>query len=147
MDGARSAMLEKVNGVALALGFEELPDRFGFEELRGFRLHFLHVMEELQSFWIALGQKLFEIAFESEMTAVEHERVHVAPHFGQVWNFADTTVQIGCGGDWKIGSHFPAATIGTRGLRLRAGDRGGLAFPEDVRRQDLFARRWVHDFV
>ena len=148
MDGARAAGREQVNGIAVALGFEELPDRADLHELRGFRFHFFDIVEKLQRFRIALGQQFFEIALESEMPAVEHERIDVAPDFGQIRDVAHAAVEIGRGGIGMIGAHLGAArsVLGC----LAAGGLGGgdrLAFAEDVRRQDLLARRRVHHFV
>src|SRR5437588_3546464 len=92
MQGTRGARLEQMNGVAIALRFEELPDGFRFHEAGGFGLHLLDVVEKLQRLSIALGQQLFEIALESEMAAVKHEGIDIAPHFGQIWNVADAAV-------------------------------------------------------
>ena len=81
-----------MNGIACALGFEKLPDRFGFHESRGFRFYFLDIVEKLQRFLVALGQQFFEIALESKMASIEHERIDVAPDFGQIRDVTEAPV-------------------------------------------------------
>ena len=65
--------------------------------------------ESSQRFGIALGQQFFEIAFESQVPAVQHERIDVAPHLRQIRDLAHAAVEIGRGGNRNIGANFGAA--------------------------------------
>ena len=109
MQRVRGARLKQVDRVAVALGFEELPDRADLHELRGFLLHFFHIVEQFQRFRIALGQQFFEIALEPQMPAVEHERIDVAPDSVQVRDVAHAAVEIRRGGNRNIGADLGAA--------------------------------------
>ena len=97
VDGRRAAGREQVDRVAVALGFEELPDRLHLHEARGFLLHLFHVVEQFQRLLVVLRQRLLEIALVAQVPAVEHERIDVAPHLGQVRHVAHLAVQIGRG--------------------------------------------------
>ena len=117
VDRRCGARREQVDGVAVALGFEELPDRFHLHESRGFRLHFLDIVEQLQRLRIALGQQLFEIALEPEMPPVKHVGIDVAPDLGQIRHVADAAVEVRRGGNRDVGAHLRAS-------RLRGWNRG-----------------------
>src|SRR5215475_3072117 len=61
---------EQVDGVAVALGLEELPHGSRAHELERLGLDFFDVVIQLQSLRIALRQKPFEVTLESEVPAV-----------------------------------------------------------------------------
>src|SRR5260370_701585 len=139
---------EELNRIAVALSFEESPDCFHLHEERGLGFHGLDVVEQAERLRIALGQELFEIAFESEMTAVEHVGIDVAPDFGQVGDVADAPVEIGGGRDGDVRTH-PRATRfgGAGGWWLGAGVGPDLGFSEDWRPQALFPLASAPAFV
>ena len=110
MQRRRAARREEVDGVAVALGLEELPHRPHFHEARGLPLHRFQVVEQLQRLGIALGQGLFEIPLVAQVPAIQHERVDVAPHFGQVRHVAHLAVEVRRGRNGNIGPHLGAAT-------------------------------------
>src|SRR5258708_28779457 len=98
-----------MNRVAGTLRLEELPDRADLHELRGLALHFLHVVRQLDCPRVALGQLLLEVALESEMASIKHERVDIAPHFGQMRNLANFAIEIRRGGNRQIRAYLIAA--------------------------------------
>src|SRR6185312_5362276 len=100
---------EQVKGVPFPLHFEELPDRTRLHPGSGLALHVLDVVEQFQRFRIALRQQFFKITFETQMPAVEHERIDVAPHLSQMGNRPDFAVEIGGGGNRNVRPNLWAA--------------------------------------
>src|SRR5258708_5436067 len=74
---------ENVERVAFGFGLEKLPSGANLHEFGGFVFYFFHRFEQFDSFGIALGETLFEIAAEAEEAAKAHEGVDVAPKFAE----------------------------------------------------------------
>ena len=103
---------EEMDGVAVALGLEELPHGVHLHEARGFVLDLFDVVEQFERLRFVLGQGFLEIAFVAEMAAVEHERIDVAPDFGEVRHVAHVAIEIGRGRNRQVGADFAAAARG-----------------------------------
>ena len=111
-DGRVAAGSEQVNGIAVPLGFEELPYRSHLHEAYGFLLYFFYLLVERQGFLLALSQGLFKIAFVAEMAAVEHVGIDIAPQLGQIGDLADAAVEIWRRGNGDVGADFCASAGG-----------------------------------
>ena len=96
---------KEVQGIARRLHLEELPDRPDLHELGGFFLHFFHALKELDGFRIALRKALFEVAAETHVPPIEHERVDVAPDFAEIGHQADLAVQVLHSRNGEVGSN------------------------------------------
>ena len=95
---------EQVDGVAVALGFEELPDRADFHESRGFVLHFFHFMEQLQRFRIALRQRFSKLPLNPRCRPYSMNGIDVAPHLrADAERRARVRSRYGAGGIGMIG--------------------------------------------
>ena len=101
-----------MDGVACALGLEELPHGFHLHELRGFVFQRLEHVVQLERLLVVLCQVLFEVAFVTQVAPVKHVRVNVAPDLGKLRHIADFAVQIGCRRDGQIRADFGAAIFG-----------------------------------
>ena len=82
-------------------GFEELPDRANLHEFGGFSLNLFHAFEKLDRFGFALGEAFFEIALETQVAAIEHEGIDVAPDFAQIRDVADFAVEMLAPREWE----------------------------------------------
>src|SRR5271170_627107 len=99
-----SARSEQVNRIALALGFEKLPDGANFHELGSSDFGFFHVAVEFERAGIAVRESLFKIAAEAHVATEEHVRIDVAPHFAQIRHNTNFLVEIRDGKDRQIGA-------------------------------------------
>ena len=61
---------KKMDGIAIALGFEKLPDAARLHPFRNILLHFFGLVIQLERERIALVQRLREISFKAEVAAV-----------------------------------------------------------------------------
>ena len=95
-----------------------------FHELRGFALHLFHVVEKLERARVAIGERLFEIAAEAEMSSEEHEGIDVAPELVQIRDVAHFAIEV-------RDRRESAMSVRTRGERVFArgcGDGRGRLF-------------------
>src|SRR5579875_1027584 len=103
-----------VNGVSFPLSLKKLPDGAGLHERFGITLHLFHFVEQFERLWITLRQHLLEIAAKAEVPAVEHERVDIAPDFGQMRHAAHFAIEIRCGGNGNVGANLWTAPLSRR---------------------------------
>ena len=89
----------------MSLGFEELPDGARLQELRGFLLDDFEVLIQFERLGIARLQQLLEVAFEPQVTTINHEGIHVGPQLLQVGDIAHVAVEIGNGGNRDVGAN------------------------------------------
>src|SRR5215471_9450661 len=94
MNGVLGPRRKQVNRVTLWLGLEELPHCAYPHELLGLALHLFHLFEQFHRFGIMRGELLFEIAAKTQMPAVEHVWIDVAPNFLKVRNEAHLAFQV-----------------------------------------------------
>src|SRR3954451_4695901 len=110
-------------------------------------LHIFDGMEQLQGFGVTLGKQLFEIALESEMTAVEHEWIDIAPDFRQIRDETGSTVEIGRSRNWDVGVNLRTPVFSRWNGDLLALDYDGRHFAEDVLGQHLLTKLRIHNLV
>src|SRR5713226_4293375 len=122
--------------VALALGLEELPDRAHLHELRGFLLQLLDAVEKLDGLLVVLRQAPLEIPFETEMAAVEHGRIDVAPDLGQIRDGADLAIEIRRRRNRYVAADAAAAGFRNGHGRLALRGRSGPLLAGSVRAQN-----------
>ncbi len=136
-----------MDGIAIALGFEELPDAARLHPLGDILFHFLGLVIELERERIAFMQCLREIAFEAEIAAVEHVGIDVGPNFGEMRQSARFAIKIRRGWNRNVGAYARTARFACRGARLLTdgGRLRGAAVGCDL--DELLAAGWVHDFV
>ena len=121
---------DKADGVPRPFGFEELPDGAHLHELRRLGFDIFDEVKEFEGFAVAFGKQLFEVAFETEMAAVEHEGIDVAPDLSEIGDGAGAAVVIGRGWDGDFGVDLRAAVITGRHGRGRERDDFRGARPE-----------------
>src|SRR5689334_19143567 len=111
LDGRHRPRRKQMERVPFPLDFEELPNRPRLHEAGCGLLHFLDIMKQLERFRIARRQQLFEVAFETEMAAIKHERIDVAPDFREMRDRTHTTVQIRRRRDRNRNAHLRASLV------------------------------------
>src|SRR5712664_2044210 len=74
-----AARREEMQGLPRRLCLEELPHRANLHEFRGFLLHFFHALKQFHGLWASLFEAFLEVAAESHVPAIQHERIDVTP--------------------------------------------------------------------
>src|SRR3954453_12436030 len=110
-------------------------------------LHIFDGVEQLEGFGVTLGKQLFEIALESEMTAVEHEWIDIAPDLRQIRDETGSTVEIGRSRNRDVGVNLRTPMLSRWNGDLLVLDYGGRHLPENVLGQYLLAKLRIHDLV
>ena len=149
MNRVRCAGREKMNGIAVALGLEELPDRLYLHELGGFGFSSSTMLYSSRALAFALREVLLEVAFIPEMPAEEHERIDVAPELGQLRHIAHFAVEIrdaAESGDRCEPCGCALRTTGPASLRRRL-RRTALAGMLRLAASSRFAFGRIHDLI
>src|SRR5580704_8400213 len=97
---------EERDVVTPRFGCKELPDRTNFHEFGGFSFNLFHTFEKLDRFGFTLGEAFFKIATETQVAAIKHEGIDVAPDFAQIRDEADFALECLHGGNGKIRANF-----------------------------------------
>src|SRR5438045_1297878 len=136
-----------MNGIPVALRLEKLPHCAHLHELRGFVLQLFYFLIEFECLRITLMQQLLKVAFEAQMTAIEHVRIDVAPDLRQIRQLPYLAVKVWNGRDRNVSADLAAADIceHTSGFRTRSEDCRSVL--EAVRGEHLLAQLGIHDLV
>src|SRR3954464_10016320 len=81
------------------------------------------------------------------MSAIQHEGVNVAPNLGKMPDIAQLAIEIRRRRNWNYRANLRTANFAGWHRRLLLGGGFGRNIAEDMLRQDLLAKRRVHDFV
>ena len=98
MDRTLPARREQVDRVAVALRFEELPDRFHLHELRGLLFDLFHALEKRQRLLVVSARSFSKLPLYPEVPPVEHVRIDVAPDLGELRHVAHLRSRYGAAG-------------------------------------------------